>query len=82
MNYLSLSISGNIIIVCCDSDSIVYDSVAITGVSWLLIAGLLGIVCCAACGAMTRVEVEERMPEPRRSTRRGRGRNPRLCSCC
>ena len=60
-----------------------YDSVPITGVSWLLIAGLLGIVACAACGAMrgTRVEVEERMPEPRRSTRRGRGRNPRLCCC-
>ena len=67
-----------IVIVLC---IVCYDSVPITGVSWLLIAGLLGIVACAAMRG-TRVEVEERMPEPRRSTRRGRGRNPRLCSCC
>ena len=58
-----------------------YDSVPITGVSWLLMAGLLAIVACAAMRGTRVVEVEERMPEPRRSTRRGRGRNPRLCTC-
>ena len=69
-----------IVIVLC---IVCYDSVPITGVSWLLMAGLLAIVACAAM-RRTRVveveEVEERMP--RRSTRSTRGKNPRLCNCC
>ena len=82
MTSLSLYLSGNKIIVCCHSNSIVY-CVPITGVSWLLMAGLLAIVACAAIRGTRVVEVEERMPEPpRRSTRSTRGRNPRLCNCC
>ena len=68
-----------IVIVLC---IVCYDSVPITGVSWLLMAGLLAIVACAAMRGTRVVEVEERMPEPRRSTRSTRGRNPRLCNCC